>query len=266
MTNTVRHNRQDRLTTLMDGLSYGWGRMTSGRAYKVARDDAGVIGYNRSLEVTWGPVNGWHPHFHSLWFAKHLHRAEDAEAFGFAMWARFDQGVQKAGLRSTLPAANDWQRVTPLEPDAASVGKYLQKVADPAGLGYELTHSQSKTARRANSTEPHWSLLKQAVHGVTPDLWLWHEYERATFGKQQLVSSKKLDELLGVKVDDATDDEIAAEELGTRDDALVVIDAEGWAKLVNNLPLLLGVLDAAVIGQTVLSALLASNGISHRRA
>lgn len=264
MTNTVRHARNDSLTVLLDGLAYGWGRMTSGKAYSAARASAGIVGYNRALEITYGR-NGWHPHHHSLWFSTGLHSQQAVEDFAFALWCRFDQGIQKAGLRSTLINGQDWQLVTPKESDGHTLAKYLQKVADPAGIGYELTHTQSKTARTRNGTEPHWSLLAQAVHGVTPDLWLWHEYEKATKGKQQLVSSKRLDELLGVTVDEATDDEIAAEEMGTEDDTLCVISAEGWAKLVMNLPLMLGVLDAAVIGQDSLSHLLATNDIDHER-
>lgn len=264
MTNTVRHSRDDALVELLDALAYGWGRMTSGVTYSKARAAAGVVGYSRALEITYGP-NGWHPHLHSLWFSSELHTQQAVEDFAYPLWCRFDQGVQKAGLRSTQIDGQDWQLVTPKDEDGHTLAKYLQKVADPAGLGYELTHTQSKTARRRNSTEPHWSLLAQAVHGVTPDLWLWHEYEKATHGRKQLVNSLKLDELLGVTVDDATDDEIAAEELGSQDDALCVISAEGWARLVMNLPLMLGVLDAAVIGQDTLSDLLASNNIDHER-
>jgi Replication protein len=256
MTNTVRHGRQDALATLLDGLGYGWGRMTSGKIYSAQRAEVGVIGYSRALEVTWGPANGWHPHYHSLWFAQRLHELDQAEDFGYSMWARFDQGVQKAGLRSTLASANDWQRVTPKDRDASSVGKYLAKVADPAGIGYELTHTQSKTARDRNSTAPHWSLLRQAVHGVTPDLWLWHEYERATKGRKQLVNSKHLDELLGVKIEDRADDDIAAEELGTEADALVVITPAGWSRLVASLRYMLGVLEVAPHGQGPLAAYL----------
>jgi hypothetical protein len=263
MTNTVRHTRSDHLPVLLDGLAYGWGRMTSGRAYHEARTDFGVVGYSRALEITWGPFNGWHPHYHSLWFAEDLHDLESAEEFGYSLWARFDQGVQKAGLRSTLPKANDWQRVTPKDADASSVGKYLAKIADPAGIGYELTHTQSKSARSATGTQPHWSLLKEAVHGVTPDLWLWHEYERATHGKKQLVNSKHLDERLGVVLDDQADDDIAAEELGTEQDALVVITAAGWAVLVSSLPAMLGVLEVAPHGQAALSSFLTAWGVDH---
>jgi len=267
MTNTVRHNRRDDLARLLDGLGYGWGRMTSGRAYSGARAAAGVIGYSRALEITYGDQNGWHPHYHSLWFAENLHCQDDVEDFGYTMWARFDQGVQKAGLLSTTTDGQDWQRITPQDSDATKVGSYLAKIAkediDPAGIGYELTHSQSKRARSKTGTAPHWAILKEAVHGVTPDLWLWHEFEQATHGRKQLVNSKHLDELLGVNLDDIDDDDIAGEELGTEADTIVVLTPAGWVKLVANLPHMLAALDLAAHGQSALSAFLTAIDIDH---
>jgi len=264
LTHTVRHTRKDRLSLLLDGLGYGWGRMTSGRAYSQLRSEAGVVGYSRALEVTHGR-NGWHPHYHSLWFTKHLQTMDDVEAFGLRMWVRMDQGVQKAGLRSTVADAQDWQLVSPTDESTSELSKYLHKMADPAGIGYELHHTQTKRARSKNSTDTHWALLAEAVHGVTPDLWLWREYEQATFGKRQMTNSIRLDEVLGVVIEEKTDEEIAAEELGTVEDTIAVIQPEGWALLVADFGLTMRVLETATVGQDALVNLLDKHGIAHLR-
>lgn len=264
LTHTVRHGRGDALSWLLDGLKYGWGRMTSGKIYNQQREAGGIVGHVRSLEVTIG-LNGWHPHFHSLWFGQQLHSEEQLIEFAYNMWARFDGGVQKAGLRPTMEEANDWQLVTPNDADQHRVAQYLQKMADPAGIGYEMTYSQSKQARKRHGTEPHWSLLPGAINGVAPDIFLWHEFEKGTHGQRQLTKSKNLAQVLEVDLLEETDEDIAAEELGTEDDALVVLDADGWSVLVRDLQLMLHALKIAPLGQQFLSDWLASHNITHWR-
>ncbi len=264
LTHTVRHHQGDRLTDLLDGLKAGWGRMTSGKHYKAQRQVAGIVGHARSLEVTHG-LNGWHPHFHSLWFGSDLHGVDSLEAFAMPMWERFDRAVQKAGLASTIAAANDWQHVTDEADDLDRVAQYLQKMADPFGIGFEMTTTQSKMARKRHGTEPHWSLLPGAINGETPDVWLWHEFEKATRGQKQLTRSQKLADLLGVDLLDQADEDIAAEEMGTQDDALVVLTAEGWSVLIRDLAKMTHALKIAPLGQQFLSDWLTSHGIEHWR-
>ena len=55
---------------------------------------------------------------------------------------------------------------------------------------------------------------------------MWHEYEKGSKGKRQATWSRGLRDLLGVG-QEHTDEEIAAEELGSDD--LILLDAEGWA-------------------------------------
>lgn len=64
---TVRHAAKDSLLTTLNTLTASWRTMTSCRSWSdhVA---SGVRGYVKSLEVTWGKSNGWHPHFHLLLF------------------------------------------------------------------------------------------------------------------------------------------------------------------------------------------------------
>jgi hypothetical protein len=263
LTHTTRHNAGDRLTWLLDGLNYGWGSMTSGRFRMRLTEEFGLIGYQRSLEITYG-VNGWHPHYHSLWFGA-FHTVEQVEDFGYNMFAKHEFGIRKAGLSGASQEANHWRLVTPNAADIDIVAQYLQKMADPFGIGFEMTTTQSKTARKRHSTRPHWSLLPGAINGETPDIWLWHEFEKATRGRKQMVKSKHLDQKLGVELLEVTDEDLAAEEMGTQDDALVVISADGWSVLVRDVGLMTHALKIAPLGQQFLSTWLTSNGVEHWR-
>ena len=64
--------------------------------------------------------------------------------------------------------------------------------------------------------------------GDDDDRVLWREYERATKGRQAITWSKGLRQLLAVT--ERTDEEIAAEEIGGED--LAVIDGDGWRRIV----------------------------------
>jgi hypothetical protein len=60
------------------------------------------------------------------------------------------------------------------------------------------------------------------------NLVLWREYERATKGRQAITWSKGLRQLLAVT--ERTDEEIAAEEIGGED--LAVIHGDDWRHIV----------------------------------
>ena len=70
MTLTVRHQGGDRLKVLQRKLSRALAAFQRHSKYRRWKAEAGVIGRIRALEVTHGFRNGWHPHFHLLFFFK----------------------------------------------------------------------------------------------------------------------------------------------------------------------------------------------------
>ena len=64
---TMSHDRGEELDNLWTILSQGWAYMTSGRQWVDFRNDFGLVGWVKSVEVTHG-ANGWHPHIHVLFF------------------------------------------------------------------------------------------------------------------------------------------------------------------------------------------------------
>jgi hypothetical protein len=54
--------------------------------------------------------------------------------------------------------------------------------------------------------------------GDVADLDVWLEFEEASYGRQQLTWSKGLREIAGLAAQEATDEELAAEEVGADED------------------------------------------------
>jgi hypothetical protein len=170
-----------------------------------------------------------------------------------------------------LPHASEWHQVEEAG-DGSSIGMYLAKMfSEPtaaAAIGAEMTLTQSKVAQSVHSTRPVWALLDEGVFdGEAGPLWQWHEWERGSKGRRQIAWSKGLREELGLIEAEKSDEEIAAEEVGSVDDTMVWITRGGWGCLLRTPALIPDVLNAAEqLGADGLSAWLWSNGIEHRRA
>jgi hypothetical protein len=263
---TMRHGRSDSLAKCWDALAAGWGRSTSGCKWDADRRAFGVRGYVRVVEVTHGR-NGWHVHVHALLFAHGFTSDDDVDDFMRPMWGRWSKGVQSAGMRAPLPVASEWHRVGG-DLAGTALGDYLAKGAAAAGsIGAELTQTQSKVARSVHGTDSHWSILRDGpVNGEVAALARWWEWERASKGRRQIAWSQGLRDELGVGIVEKSDDEIAAEQVGTDDDTVVWITRPGWAWLVANPSMIGPVLTSAEnMGVAEFSAWLWSHGIEHRR-
>jgi hypothetical protein len=229
------------------------------------RELFGIVGVVRVVEVTHGR-NGWHPHVHALVFARDL----DDQSLGLLLSRMFDRwaaGAVRKGLAAPLARASDAQMVTGADLSGTALGDYLAKGADAArGIGLELTQTASKVAQATHSTRPVWAILEDAQHGEADPLWLWHEWERASKGKRQISWSAGLRDLLGIG-HEAADEDIAAEELGERDDTVVWITRQGWDSLVRRPWLISEVLDQAErLSPSGFSDWLTDQGVEHRRA
>lgn len=269
ITLTLRHSRTDRLAVLWGSLSTCWDRAKSGRQWTAATKAHGIVGWVRVVEVTQGR-NGWHPHVHALVICERLD-ADGLDVLGAGMVERWARCAVRLGLDAPLSVGQEWHVLG--DGGESSISEYLTAsksygvTQDTAtAIGLELTQTQSKRARSAFSTSSTWDLLDQANNGEVVGLRLWREFERASNGKRQISYSRGIRELLGLDLAELTDDEIAAEELGTEDDAGLVITSVGWARMVANpdwIPESLTVLEVA--GWPALSAFLVEHQVDHVR-
>jgi hypothetical protein len=67
ITYTLSHCVSDSLETSLAGLNGAHRRMAQTTGYRALRAFYGLTYAIKTMEVTWGAGNGWHPHLHALW-------------------------------------------------------------------------------------------------------------------------------------------------------------------------------------------------------
>lgn len=205
----------------------------AGKMWQRLQADHGVLGYVRVWECTQGE-NGWHPHFHVLLFTDRPWSVDRAEAFEEAARARWVRSVEKAG--GYRPNDRGCKVDVPRPKDAQQFARYLFKNQDGKARferwapGDEMARADMKRGRK-DSRAP-FEVAEGAAAGLAEDVPLWHEYEYAAHGIRAMYWSNGLRARLAVLVDldERTDDEIAAEEVGGQGVAL--IPAETWYRSV----------------------------------
>jgi hypothetical protein len=284
VTLTMRHRQGQRLADLWDALSVAWNRVTAGRGWADLQERYGTpmqrrvtsgrrrgqvvteprIGYARVVETTHG-VNGWHVHAHVLLFL-----APDVTDDGLAhlsgrMFDRWSAGLVSRGLLAPTDLHGVDARFVGQD-DGGALGDYFAKgnySVDASRAALETARGDLKLARSGNRT-PFRILADLVELGVADDLDLWSEWERASYGRRQLTWSTGFREFLGLG-QEATDEEVAAEEAGTADDDLVELPA-GSVRFIAKMGLHALLLDLAESDDTgaALRRWLAGRGIPFR--
>lgn len=231
-TTTARHHAGHELPELLDAVVKAWGSVTSGKAWVRERETLGMVGYVRDLEVVHSLRNGWHPHNHSLLFVGDQVDELAAARFERQAIGRWAAALNRRGY-SSLPVG---QRVDLISKDSdpAILGRYLAKSPDKAftvgqAVGYELTSTQSKSARTVGRTQ--WEIAQSAASGDSRDAMVWRTFEKATHGRRQLSWSRGLRDFLRIGQEES-DEVIAAKVIGTEADSILSITPLGWTAVL----------------------------------
>lgn len=227
-TYTMRHHMGQSLDLLWPALTSAWRSVTMGAPWIRLKARFGVVGWCRVVEVTIGP-NGWHVHTHVIFFLEESTPLLVAQLHD-AVFARWRAGIVRAGLAEPLRSGQDMHVVG--GPADESLASYFAKIDRPRNLGLEMTQTQSKSARGEFGTDPVWSLIDRIETGDADALDRWHEWERVSRGKRQISWSGGLRQMLGLMAEQS-DEEIAAEEVGSSNDDLVFITAAGWERVLS---------------------------------
>lgn len=208
------------------GISDG---KTCERVYdQIDTGDNGRVGYIRATELNIGP-NGWHPHFHPLILVRGS--TSEAEAIARNTVDLWTDRVRAAGGRADH---NDAQQLRVVEADSIyrELSGYITKATyDRSALAFELLWSQGKVGRgRPRETLSHWSLLVGIAQGLADHVERWEELEAATPGRRMVVWSRGLRDFAGVGLE-RTDEDLAAEEVGSDNDTVCFITADGWRRI-----------------------------------
>lgn len=262
LTLTMRHHKGQRLADLWDGVSYAWSKVTSGRTWDRLQASYGFpmtrtvsagsrrgqsvtesrIGYARVVETTHG-ASGWHVHLHVALFLPGSVTVDQADDLAGSMFATWAKALVRKGFRAPSDAHGVDVRLSALPGTVLS--DYFVKNqydGDASRLALELARGDLKLARGGNRTP--FRILGDVVElGLADDVDLWHEWEKASKGRQQLTWSAGLRALL-LTEPEKSDDELASEEIGSADDDLVEIPSEGL-RMVAAFGLHAAILDAA---------------------
>lgn len=195
LTFTLRHNKRDSLDRLLAALLEAIRAFKSGAWWQKFVQRYGVAGSIRSLEVTHG-VNGWHPHCHMMLLVYGAvppdHLLEKLESEVKAHWLTV---VERQG------ADADWWHGCDVRTADRDVQDYIAKFGrEPQDMGWTPEHELTKAhvKRAGKDGRSPFQLLADYGAGDQDSGALFQEYARVFKGRNQLVWSRGLRDLLGL--------------------------------------------------------------------
>lgn len=189
VTATLRHQDGEELQDVWHALMGAWRRLQQGRSWDVFRCSSGMLGSVRVVEATHGR-NGWHPHVHALFFVR------DPEVVVRELPGRWMAALEREGRTGEVGVALD---VRTVKAGDSEIGGYLAKTR----AALELTRLDLKTKGRTP-----WALL------AAGEVSLWREWVDASKGRRMIGWSRGIRERLLSDPVEATDEELAEEDLG----------------------------------------------------
>lgn len=196
LTLTNPHNKFDLVSQLTKGQQKAMSIMTGSRAYRLLKEQIGMVGTIRAWEVTHGE-NGFHPHFHILLFVRAGLDLESIEGSFHSMWAN---SCRLAGLRE--PNREHGVKLH----DGSKAHAYATKGV--WGLDHEITKGHLKKSNKGRSPV---DLLRSYVYdGDKQAGALFVEYSNSFHGKRQLYWTPGLKDYFSIG--ELSDEEIAAQQ------------------------------------------------------
>ena len=207
LTLTFPHGSEDDLKRMLKRFRKALTRFKGSRRMGKLKQLLDVAGVIRALEVTWGLLNGWHPHIHEIWLVGPEFDDVDLEWLQEELLLLWRRACRNSGFE---------------EPDAyhgvaISLGEGVSGYIAKWGMGAELTKAHCKHGRNGRYTP--WDLLRW--HEDTGDerpAELFREYVRAFRGARQLVWSRGLKARYGIG--EYTDQELAERQ---EEEAVIVV-------------------------------------------
>ena len=229
ITLTFPHGLSDELKTMITKNKEAIAAYKSGKAYQNYKKKVGYVGAIRSLEVTYGTKNGWHPHHHEVWIVDKHASAKEIKAFALNQWRN---ACRRAGLLTPgKELAFETHSVNVI--DNARESDYLAKQADVErkyywGADKEMAKSSTKLGKGHGMTA--FQLLAGSEENlIFGDKFV--EFALTMRGSQQTVWSHGLKALVGV--DEKSDKEITEEQEDTAV-ALAHLNKSHWYMVVRN--------------------------------
>lgn len=245
MSFTLRHQVDDEIAALVDGLLKSWRAFTSGREFQNMREEYFWIGSIRNVEVTFGAA-GWHPHLHVLVFVNVNIAGNHQIIAGLRRWvtSRWQHVLERHGFDASDAHGVD---VTEADADIAEyIAKFGRQPEKHWGTAQELGRAPVKRGRHESLTP--FDLL--AAYGMPADDEFWTgpglfvgtpkragalfvAYVTAFEGRNQLVWSRGLRALLLSEEEPPADDALI-EEPAQDQQLLIELSPDSWKIICKN--------------------------------
>lgn len=190
MTQTFRHDQSYELDASLDRMQWAQRRMKGSRAYKKILADAGCIGAVKAMECTIG-ANGWHPHTHTLIFAR-----PGMDGVLEAIRPLWAAAVESVGLGKVNEHGFDLRGGDYAAEYVAKFGKEPSDQSKASArawwtASHELTKGHTKQTQRLKGATP-FTLLRWYRGGDAQSGALFVQYAQAFKGRAQLYWSPRL--------------------------------------------------------------------------
>jgi hypothetical protein len=247
---TVPHGRKDPLADTLDLIKKALRSMGQSRKYREMQDRLGVVGRIIATEITHGEANGWHPHFHELWFFECA--GVDLEQLELELFRMWRAACIKFGLGE--PSRKHGVVVQ----DGSRAAQYVSKMGQKEwGLADEIAKASSKSGRKGSRSA--WQLLDCMIDPEATPVHqkraegLFREYAEATKGRRQLVWSPGLKKRYAIT--EMNDEELCAQ---VEEDSVLIaqIPLEAW-RAIRLQKMQAHILNAVQYGIEVVNALVA---------
>jgi hypothetical protein len=190
---TLPHKKSDRLKNQLETFRLAQAAWNKDRSVRAMRERLGIVGYFKVLEVPRTLVNGWHPHYMYVFFAKRaLSRQE------LAQWKQVSQSVWRRCLQSEgVTIVSSKAHYLGLVRNPQAIARYATKYSDKAPA--LAPGSQSEEFSPKVGTVSHWDILSSwMATNSNADKQLWLEWISAMKGRRFITWSKGLRESLGL--------------------------------------------------------------------
>ena len=218
-TYTIRHYRWQKLDALIKMQRKAWRYAFgagAGKNWGKVKRRFGIVGDVRTFEVTWGSANGWHPHFHVVYFLRSPLTEAQRKELEELMYQRWAKAVDKAG-GYTLSRKHGFRLDVPKNGDIEAFVRYIAK---------EMTGIQTKHGKNGRRTP--WQIAQDYLDRGDPrDLDLWQDYEAATKGAWYMRWTDNLNdfaELFDPRDDDELGDSDETDEDGEKASGIDVLE------------------------------------------
>lgn len=227
VTLTFPHRSWHSLADLLEQQARALHLLRTGKPWAKFKAKYGYSGVIRSLELTRGEKDGWHPHTHELWFVKQDPEGAPnsvATAMHAEILKMWESACRRAGMLVDKKI-NAFRAFSVNVKGNCSASDYLAKQDDSKNWGVDREIAKGSTKEgRAKGLHP-FGLLAKSADGDVRAGRLFLAYTIAMKGKRQIFWSPGLKEKVGVK--DVKDETLAAEQR-EKADVLGALDADDW--------------------------------------